>query len=226
MSEEKKDVVSDEDAEKALFEKLCKKYGVPSAGVVNVTVPNTEVKLVYLSESLGHIETSNVSLDVSRYGETFSLPRSSMDEVVGKYHSWFDKGILAIADANADYAADKNLRVASEFHLTALKLDKLGTMTPEEITKLWKDPSLTSAQRGAIVRSYKQHFINGDKGYQDIGRVSVLNTLTDGGFKVEVAQLGGTQYKYEPTDMSTGKRGVDMDFFEQKVVDADYRSDK
>jgi hypothetical protein len=101
MSEKKEEdgfELTDE-MERALYEKLAKKYGASTSSSVNVTIPDTSVELVYLSASLGHLETpsKNVVLDFTKFGQRFSLTRSQMDELIGTYSSWFDKGILAVS---------------------------------------------------------------------------------------------------------------------------------
>ena len=227
MSEEKKDeTVVDEAVERALYEKLARKYGVSS---VNVTLPDTSVDLVYMSDSDGYIKTHNIELTIApnKMGQHFSLTRAQADEVIGAYFSWFDKGILAIAAKDADYAATKGVRVDSEFRIDPKRLARLGTMTVKEIDDFWKDKTLTSAQRLAIVTYYKRHFIAGDAGYRDLARIGELNQLSHGGFKAEYQELSGTDFKYGPLDMSSGKReGIDPDKFVQTIIDKDYRSDK
>jgi hypothetical protein len=233
MSEKKEEdgfKLTDE-MERALYEKLAKKYGASTSSSVNVTIPDMSVELVYLSASLGHLETpsKNVVLDFTKFGQRFSLTRSQMDELIGTYSSWFDKGILAVSVKNADYAASKGVRTDATYAIDAGKLGSLGKMTPEAIEALWKDKSLTSEQRLAIVTFYKDKFIADETGYRDISRVSMLNKLTEGGFKAEVGQLSDPNFKYKEMDMSYGDKRDQFDpakVMSQKIVDKDYRSDK
>lgn len=232
MSEEKKEsgFQITEEMERALYAQLQQKYGGANPSI-NVTIPDTSVELVYMSNSLGHLETpsKNVVLDFTKFGQRFSLTRAQMDEIIGTYSSWFDKGILAVSAKDADYASAKGVRTDAAYLIDAQKLDALGTMTPEAIEALWKDHSLTSAQRVAIVTSYKDHFIKDDKGYRDIGRVSMLNKLTDGGFKTEAGQLSDSQYQYRPLEMGYNNKRDSYDpikVMSQPIVDKDYRSDK
>ena len=78
---------------------------------VTITAPSTDVAVVYCSESLGCAKISNMELNFTRYGEEFLLPRAQFDELVGKYRSWFDRGVLAVSSKYADIAAAKQLPI-------------------------------------------------------------------------------------------------------------------
>ena len=69
---------------------------------VNIVTPNTDVVLVYCSDSMGHLATAHVDLTFNHWGESFTLSRSQFDEVVGKYRHWFDDGILAVSGDTED----------------------------------------------------------------------------------------------------------------------------
>ena len=231
MSEEKKEeVVVDESAERALLDKLMKKYNVSPAGnTVNVTLPDTSIDLVYMSDSDGYIKTHNIELTIgpNKVGQHFALTRAQADEVIGACSSWFDKGILAIAAKDADYAAVKGVRVDSEFKIDPKRLARLGSMSVKEIDDFWMDKSLTSAQRLAIITYYKRNFIAGTQGYRDVTRVGELNRLTDGGFKAEMGELTDDDFKYQPSNVHFDKREeLDSSKLLRKDVDKDYRSDK
>jgi hypothetical protein len=207
---------------------LMEKLNNLTSGEKKAVVPQAtdSVNLVYMSDSLGHIETKNIAIDCTKFGESFVLSRSQFDEVVGKYRSWFDKGILAVGPENIDIAAKKGLRVSTEYDLDMKKLEALGKDTPEQIEKLWKDPSLTSAQRLSICTFYKKHFMQGDPGYKEIMKVSLLDKLTNGGFAREVAECSRKDgvVKYTPTDM-VGDDSQHVTFNEYQILDKDFRSD-
>lgn len=184
------------------------------------------VTVVYMSDSLGHLETKNISIDCTKFGESFIMSRSQFDELVGKYRGWFNDGILAVGPESIDVAAQKGLRVSTEFHLDVKKLDSLGTDTPDQIEKLWKDPSLTSQQRLSICTAYKRHFMRGDTGYRDTSKVSLLDKLTRGAFARELVECtrGDDAPKYTPLDI--GDESTPLSFPEHQIVDKDFRSDR
>ena len=174
---------------------------VNAAPTVSITSPNNDVTLVYMSESLGIIQATNLTLNCTRFGEEFVLSRTQFDEIVGKYRHWFDQGILAVSYRNTDVAAAKGLKTDKEYALDAATLRKIGSMTPEELEKLWNSTP-TDAQKISIATYYKRKFIeNIDSGFRDRAKIDLLNRLTDGGFSRESAELSGN-YKILPTDMN------------------------
>ena len=167
-----------------------------------VTAPSTDVVVVYTSHSPGHMQGTQFSLDASVYGEEFTLSRAQFDELVGKYRHWFDKGILAVSYKNLDVAAAKGLSTDKENGLSAKELRSLGSMTPEQIEKLWNKANLESLHM-SIVTYYKEKYAAGEPGYRDRARVDCLNRLTNGGFDFEAQTVGGRRVHIKPTDFIT-----------------------
>lgn len=160
-----------------------------------------EVTLVYLSESLGVITTDNLTLNCTKYGEQFIVSRTQFDVIVGKYRRWFDEGILAVGDNNVDIAAAKGLRAASEFNLSPRKLESIGSMTADELKKLWNSLN-SNSQKESIVYYFKRKFIeNQDVRYRDAEKIDLLDRLTKGGFKREKYELSGDNLKITPKDL-------------------------
>lgn len=168
----------------------------------NYTPTSNDVVIVYTSHSKGHMEGSQFSLDANVYGEEFTLSRTQFDELAGKYRHWFDKGILAVSYKSAAVAASKSLPVDRDNGLSVKDLHSLGSMTPEQIEKLWDRVKLDSL-RMSIVTYYKEQFLADVPGYRDRGRVDVLNRLTEGGFDAESVALSGKRYKAHPIDLIT-----------------------
>lgn len=166
---------------------------------ITFTVPDTNVSVVYCSDSLGHAAISNMELNFNRYGEEFVMSRSQFDELVGKYRRWFDNGILAVSSKNLDVAVAKGLSTDAELAFDAKTLQSLGSMTPAQIEELW-NRTTKKAHRDSIVTYYKRKFIEGDEAYLDRAKVDLLNRLTAGGFAREQDELGG-RYKISPTEM-------------------------
>ena len=167
-----------------------------------MTAPSTDVTVVYTSHSLGHLEGKLFSLDASIYGEEFTLSRGQFDELVGKYRHWFNDGILAVSYKNVDVAAAKGLPTDKDAGLTPKELNSLGTMSTEQIEKLWAKANKESL-RMSIVTFYKEKYLEGASGYRDRARIDCLNRLTDGGFDAEAQAVGGRPQKLQPLDLIT-----------------------
>lgn len=151
----------------------------------------TDVTVVYMSDSLGFIKVGDLELNASRFGEQFIISRNQFDALVGKYRSWFDRGILAVAPQDIHVASMKGLRTSDEYAISYEKLNKLGTMSPTEIEKFWNSVP-TDAHRTSIVTFFKRKNIEGvEPGYKDRARIDVLDRLTDGGFSQERDEVNG-----------------------------------
>ena len=174
----------------------------PVATPVYAQVPSTDVVVVYMSHSLGHMEGKLFSLDASIFGEEFTLSRGQFDELVGKYRRWFEDGRLAVSYKNIDVAAAKGLPTDRDNGLTVKELHSLGKMSVEQIEKLWEKAQIDSL-RMSIVTYYKEKYLAGEPGYRDRARVDGLNRLTNGGFDPEAQALSGRPFKIQPIDLVT-----------------------
>lgn len=189
------------EAQLAAKEVACATDGSVASVEPNVTfsVPSTDVTIVYCSDSLGFAHISNMDLNFNRYGEEFILSRSQFDEFVGKYRSWFDRGVLAVSYDNLKVAIAKGLRTDKEIGLDYAKLSSLGVMSVADLEKLWDSLSLDS-QKESVVSYFKRKFIEGDVNFKVREKIDLLNRLTKGGFKREQDELNG-RYKITPVDM-------------------------
>ena len=173
---------------------------VPQAQpTIVVSAPNTDVTLVYLSDSLGYIKCNNLELNCTRYGEEFTVTRSDFDAVVGKYRHWFDRGILAVSYRNVDVAVAKGIKTDKDYVLDAKSLAGIGKMSCDELEKLWNETK-SKDQKLSIVTYYKRKFIEGeDESYRDRAKIDLLNRLTNGGFDREAVELSGRNTELKPT---------------------------
>lgn len=175
----------------------------PVSAVKNETnspvYPYTDVTLVYCSDSLGYAKISNMEINCTKYGEEFVMTRSQFDELVGKYRSWFDRGVFAVSYKNADIASAKGVFTDKELGLDVATLHAIGKMSARELENLWNGLRLISLKE-SIVCYYKRKFIEGDPAFQNREKIDLLNRLTDGGFKREQDELSG-RYKIQPTEM-------------------------
>lgn len=191
--------------------KLAEKSNSASvAPTVSFTMPSTDVRLKYMADSLGVIQITNLELNCTRYGEEFTLSRQQFDEVVGKYRSWFDSGILAVAPRDIEVAASKGVRTSDEYTLSADTLNRLGSMSVAEIERLWNSVT-TDSHKLSIVSFFKRKFMEGkEPGYRDQAKVDLLNRLTKGGLKREAVEISGQDLKIRPTnfnDVDIGFKG-------------------
>jgi hypothetical protein len=170
-----------------------------TAPIINVTMPTSDVTLVYLSNSMGYIKTANTEIHMNVYGEEFTLSKSQFDEVAGKYRRWFERGILAVSYKNMDVAVAKGLPTDVDLALTKEKLNSVGSMSVNEIENLWN--SITLNQKHCLAAHVKRKIIGGDPVYQDRAKIDLFNRLTNGAFRREQDEASG-RYTYYQTDMA------------------------
>nr|DAG33932.1 MAG TPA: hypothetical protein [Bacteriophage sp.] len=184
-----------------------KKQASSAQQPIYVAAPNTDVKLVYLSDSLGSVSLPGFGVDLTctKYGDTFSLSRSQFDAVVGKYRRWFEEGILAVSPDDIKVAAEKGIRTSAEYALSYDKLASMGRMSVNELENLWNSVSLPE-QKMSIVTFYKRKFIEGDPLFINREKIDLLNRLTDDGFSREADELSGRNYTYKATSFVKGAR--------------------
>lgn len=188
-------------------------YAKKKAELRPASTANDNVKIVWLCAYDGVMnKVPGITLSCHKYGETFTLSRQQFDAIVGEYHHWFDKGMLAVHHDNIDVAAEKGLKTEDEYALSAKKLERLGSMSPADIRKLWEecganvDRDVANAQRLSIVSFYKRKFLEGkEPGYRDSDRVLELNKLTKQGLKREAVEISGASLKIEMTDLWDSK---------------------
>ena len=157
------------------------------------------VTLVYCSDSLGYAKISNMEFNFTRFGEQFMVPRYQFDELVGKYRSWFDRGVLAVSSEDVDVAVSKGIPTVDDFAVDYKKLSSIGNMSVSEIEKMWNDCEKIEHKR-SMVTFVKRKFVEKDPKYRNREKIDLFNRLTDGGFSREQDELSG-RYKINQTDM-------------------------
>lgn len=157
------------------------------------------VTLVYCSDSLGYAKISNMEFNFTRFGEQFMIPRYQFDELVGKYRSWFDRGIFAVSSEDVDVAVSKGIPTVDDFAVDYKKLSSIGNMSTSDIEKMWNECEKIEHKR-SMVTFVKRKFIEGDAKYRNREKIDLFNRLTDGGFSREQDELSG-RYTIKQTDM-------------------------
>ena len=161
-----------------------------------------DVTIVWMSESRGVInKVDNLNIVCNRYGEEFVLPRYQFDQLVGMYHGWFDNGTIAVSHKSMDVAAAKGLRTDTEYALKPEILDRLGKMTPAQLTDIW-NKTQTDEEKSSIIAHFKRKFMEGkDAGYRDLNRIFALNELSQGALQTEAMEITSKKHKIAPTDL-------------------------
>ena len=139
----------------------------------------TVVHLVQRDSGLRtHIQLSNMTIDFRNFGEERVLPLMVFEELVGKYRSWFEDGILAPGPEAGDIARRYGIKVSSEFGINKDLLAKLPNMDLYELEKFFE--SVGSVHRELILEQFRRGCIKNDPKYKDIHKLEMLNRVSNG----------------------------------------------
>ena len=152
---------------------------------------NDDVTIVHLYDNAPgittHIDLSNYSIDMAAFGETRTLTVQQFEELVGKYRSWFDRGIIAVGAGSEYYARRNNLKVASESLVDSDFIRRLGTMPMTEVQDIYE--KVCEGQKDFIVSYWKRKFIEKVPEFRDLRKLQILNGFTNDAFKYELVEL-------------------------------------
>lgn len=166
---------------KMLTELLMAQQGATQQVVVPSRM-NEEVTVVHLVENADglrtHIELSNMTIDFRKFGEERTLPLMVFEELVGKYRSFFERGVLAVGDSNVDIAKRYGLKVTTQYPLNRELIDRLGAMSMTELEELYN--KLGDGHRKFILEQWRRKCLQKNPAFRDIRKLEVLNRLSDG----------------------------------------------
>ena len=139
----------------------------------------TVVHLVQRDSGLRtHIQLSNMTIDFRNFGEERVLPLMVFEELVGKYRSWFEKGILAPGPEAGDVARRYGLRVSTDFGVNKELIQKIPYMSLIELEEFYE--SVGQAHRDFILEQFRRGCVNKDPKYKDIHKLEMLNRISNG----------------------------------------------
>lgn len=152
---------------------------------------NDDVTIVHLYDNAPgittHIDLSNYSIDMAAFGETRTLTVQQFEELVGKYRSWFERGIIAVGAGSEYYARRNNLKMASESLVNSDFIRRLGTMPMTEVQDIYE--KVCEGQKDFIVSYWKRKFIEKVPEFRDLRKLQILNGFTNDAFKYELVEL-------------------------------------
>lgn len=152
---------------------------------------NDEVTIVHLFDNAPgittHIQLSNYAIDMGAFGETRTLTVQQFEELVGKYRSWFDRGIIAVGAGSEYYAKRNNLKMASESLINSDFIRKLGTMPMSDVQDIYE--KVCDGQKDFIVSYWKRKFIEKVPEFRDLRKLQILNGFTNNSFEYEILEL-------------------------------------
>lgn len=145
---------------------------------------NEEVKLVHLVErDVGLTTTmkiSNLEINMSRFGEERTLDKRQAEELVGKYRSWFDKGIVALGAGSEEFASRLGVKSVTDYHYVDKNfVEKFANLNAVELESLYNQ--LAEGHKAFIIETFKKENIKGkDSRFTDAQKIEMLNRVSNG----------------------------------------------
>ena len=164
----------------------------------------TVVHMVERAEGLRtHIELSHMTIDFRKFGEERTLSLMDFEELVGKYRSFFERGILAVGDGEVDVAKRYSIKVTTEYPINRDLIKKLGTMSMTELEELYT--KLGEGHRKFILEQWRRKCLQNNPNFKDIRKLEVLNRLSDGAMESVILDMR-TQSEKEKIDDAKAAR--------------------
>lgn len=149
------------------------------------------VTIIHLAERdaglTTYITLSNLVITMSNFGEERHLTLQQFEELVGKYRSWFNKGIISVAAGYEDVAVRYGLKTAKDYPVKSdffRNLEKMDMATLEEVY-----PKLPQAGKSTLISMWSRKAINGDPYFRDLRKLETLNRVSGGAVDQLIADI-------------------------------------
>ena len=144
---------------------------------------NEEVVLVHLKENAPglttHIELSNLTIDMSAFGEERTLDRRQAEELAGKYRKFFDRGVIAFGSGSEHLASKFGLKSVNDYsYVNKDFVKKLGTLSLVELENLYN--KLSDGHKKFVIEYFKRKILEKDPNFNNIHKIEMLNRVSNG----------------------------------------------
>ena len=139
------------------------------------------------------ISLSNLEIALRYFGEERSLSTQQFEELVGKYRSWFNLGILAVHGDYEDKASHYGLNTAAHYPINSGFYAELGSKTMAEIEDIY--PRLPEAGKDSLISYWVRKARQGENKFADIRKLETLNRLSDGALTQLISELNAKNNK-------------------------------
>ena len=152
------------------------------AATVAATPKDERVKIIHLVERAPglstYMELSNLVVKLSKFGEERILSLQQFEEMVGKYRSWFDKGLISVAAGYEEVAQRYGLKTAADYPIDSEFIHHLGNANMLDIEEIY--PKLPEAGKDFLLSYWNRKVIEGDPNFKDRRKIETLDRLSDG----------------------------------------------
>lgn len=125
-----------------------------------------------------HIELTNLVISMSHMGEERTLTMQQFEELISKYRSWFNKGIIAVMSGYEEVAHKYGIETTKKYPVKSDFIQSLGSVSMTQLEEVF--PKLPIAGQESIVTYWLRQARNGNAAFRDIRKLETLNRLSDG----------------------------------------------
>lgn len=143
---------------------------------------NTKITIVHMVERVypctTYIQLSNLVISLAHFGEERTLTLQQFEELVSKYRSWFDLGMIAVAAGYEEIAQRYGVNTNKRYPIKSEFIQSLGSISMNQLEDVFS--RLPIAGQESIVSYWNRQARQGEAGFRDIRKLETLNRLSGG----------------------------------------------
>ena len=152
---------------------------------------NDTVKVVHLVQRapglVTFIKLSSIDIAMANFGEERIVTIQQFEEMVSKYRSWFNSGMISVGAGYEKIAERYGLRTAKDYPIDSDFVRELGDIPMSRIEEVY--PRLPESGKDFILGLWNRKVIEGDPKFRDIRKIETLNRLSDGALDQVILEL-------------------------------------
>ena len=152
---------------------------------------NDTVKIVHLVQRapglVTFIKLSSIEIAMENFGEERIVTIQQFEEMVSKYRSWFNSGMISVAAGYEKVAERYGLKTTKNYPIDGDFVKELGNLPMDKIEEVY--PKLPESGKDFILGLWNRKVIEGNPKFRDIRKIETLNRLSDGALDQVILEL-------------------------------------
>lgn len=152
---------------------------------------NDTIKIVHLVQRapglVTFIKLSSIEIAMENFGEERIVTIQQFEEMVSKYRSWFNSGMISVAAGYEKVAERYGLKTAKNYPIDGDFVKELGNLPMDKIEEVY--PKLPESGKDFVLGLWNRKVIEGDPKFRDIRKIETLNRLSDGALDQVILEL-------------------------------------
>lgn len=152
---------------------------------------NDTIKIVHLVQRapglFTFIKLSSIEIAMENFGEERLVTIQQFEEMVSKYRSWFNSGMISVAAGYEKVAERYGLKTTKSYPIDGDFVKELGNLPMDKIEEVY--PKLPESGKDFVLGLWNRKVIEGDPKFRDIRKIETLNRLSDGALDQVILEL-------------------------------------